>query len=102
MSTEASVGSIMIDCNDIDGMVEFWSDVLGLEVNLGHDHPGVMRARLQEQIERAEKHKQEAAAREEQARREKEAAAEQEAAARKQLEELQQRLSQEAPEQPSS
>lgn len=32
MSTEASVGSIMIDCNDIDTMVQFWSNVLGLEV----------------------------------------------------------------------
>ena len=32
MSTEASVGSIMIDCNDIEAVVEFWSAVLDLEV----------------------------------------------------------------------
>lgn len=32
MSAEASVGAIMIDCNDMDGMVEFWSSLLDLEV----------------------------------------------------------------------
>jgi len=32
MSTKASVGSIMIDCNDLETMVEFWSSLLDLEV----------------------------------------------------------------------
>ncbi|MCP3994774.1 MAG: VOC family protein [bacterium] len=28
---QAIVGTVMIDCNDLDGMVEFWSKLLGLE-----------------------------------------------------------------------
>ena len=31
MSTSAFVGTVMIDCNDIDTMVRFWSEALGLE-----------------------------------------------------------------------
>lgn len=31
MSTSTFVGTIMIDCNDIDSMVRFWSEALGLE-----------------------------------------------------------------------
>ncbi|MDJ0925717.1 MAG: VOC family protein [Acidimicrobiia bacterium] len=31
MSTAAFVGTIMVDCNDIDSMVSFWSRALGLE-----------------------------------------------------------------------
>lgn len=31
MSTNAFVGTVMIDCNDIDGMVKFWCQALGLE-----------------------------------------------------------------------
>lgn len=31
MNTEAFVGTIMIDCNDMDAMVSFWSRALGLE-----------------------------------------------------------------------
>jgi predicted enzyme related to lactoylglutathione lyase len=27
----AIVGTVMIDCNDLDGMAEFWSKLLGLE-----------------------------------------------------------------------
>ena len=27
----AIVGTVMIDCNDLDGMVDFWSKLLGLE-----------------------------------------------------------------------
>jgi catechol 2,3-dioxygenase-like lactoylglutathione lyase family enzyme len=27
----AKVGTIMVDCNDLDVMVEFWGEVLGLE-----------------------------------------------------------------------
>jgi hypothetical protein len=60
----------------------------GLEVNLGHDHPGVVRARLTRQIELAKQRKDDAAAREEQAKQEREAAAEQEAEATKELEEF--------------
>lgn len=30
----AIVGTIMIDCNDIDAMVTFWSEALGLEEKL--------------------------------------------------------------------
>lgn len=32
MSTTAFVGTVMIDCNDIDTMVDFWCKALGLEV----------------------------------------------------------------------
>jgi len=32
MSTEASDGSLMIDCNDLDTMVGFWSSLLDLEI----------------------------------------------------------------------
>jgi catechol 2,3-dioxygenase-like lactoylglutathione lyase family enzyme len=31
MSATASVGTIMVDCNDLDTMVGFWSELLGLE-----------------------------------------------------------------------
>ena len=31
MNTSAFVGTVMIDCNDIDTMVEFWSKALELE-----------------------------------------------------------------------
>ncbi len=31
MSTSAFVGTVMIDCNDLDAMVKFWSEALGLE-----------------------------------------------------------------------
>ena len=31
MTTEASVGTIMIDCNDLDAMSTFWCQALGLE-----------------------------------------------------------------------
>ncbi len=60
----------------------------GLEVNLGHDHPGVVRRRLDRQLELATKRKEEAAAQEEQARQEKEAAAKLEEEARQGLAEL--------------
>lgn len=32
MSDMARVGAVMIDCNDMDGMVDFWGSLLGLEV----------------------------------------------------------------------
>jgi len=31
MSTTAFVGTVMIDCNDIEAMVSFWKEILGLE-----------------------------------------------------------------------
>jgi catechol-2,3-dioxygenase len=31
MSAEAFVGTIMIDCNDLEGMTTFWKEALGLE-----------------------------------------------------------------------
>lgn len=34
MTTTATVGTIMIDCNDIDAMVKFWCEALGLEQKL--------------------------------------------------------------------
>lgn len=71
-----------------EAAMELQESTEGLEVNLGHDHPGVVRARLTRQIELAQQRKEDAAAREEQARQEKEAAAEQEAQARKELEEF--------------
>lgn len=71
-----------------DAAMKLQEGIEGLEVNLGHDHPGVVRARLTRQIELAEQRKEDAAAREEQARQEKEAAAEQETEARKELEEF--------------
>ena len=36
MSAQASVGSIMIDCNDIDAMVTFWKEALELEEKVRH------------------------------------------------------------------
>ncbi len=30
----AIVGTVMIDCNDLDGMVEFWAQALDLEVKV--------------------------------------------------------------------
>ena len=27
----AKVGTVMVDCNDLDAMIEFWSKALGLE-----------------------------------------------------------------------
>lgn len=30
-STAARVGSIMLDCNDLDAMVEFWGSILDIE-----------------------------------------------------------------------
>lgn len=71
-----------------DAAMKLQDAVEGLEVNLGHDHPGVVRARLTRRIELAQQRKEDAAAREEQARQEKEAASEQEAQARKELEEF--------------
>lgn len=32
MSETARVGAVMIDCNDMDAMVDFWADLLGLEI----------------------------------------------------------------------
>jgi catechol 2,3-dioxygenase-like lactoylglutathione lyase family enzyme len=31
MSTAAFVGTVMIDCNDLEAMVSFWKEILGLE-----------------------------------------------------------------------
>jgi catechol 2,3-dioxygenase-like lactoylglutathione lyase family enzyme len=31
VSTAAFVGTVMIDCNDLDSMVTFWKELLGLE-----------------------------------------------------------------------
>lgn len=31
MSVPVSVGAVMVDCNDLEGMVAFWGEVLGLE-----------------------------------------------------------------------
>lgn len=31
MSVTASVGTIMVDCNDLDTMVRFWATLLGLQ-----------------------------------------------------------------------
>ena len=31
MTAQAFVGTIMIDCNDIEAMVTFWKEALGLE-----------------------------------------------------------------------
>ncbi len=28
---KATVGTVMVDCNNLDGMVQFWSQVLGLD-----------------------------------------------------------------------
>ncbi len=34
MSTAAFVGTIMVDCNDLDSMARFWSEALGIEEKL--------------------------------------------------------------------
>lgn len=31
MNEPAQLGTVMVDCNDMDGMVAFWGDLLGLE-----------------------------------------------------------------------
>lgn len=47
MSAEAFVGTIMIDCNDLDGMANFWKEALGLEEKVRY--PGyVWLSRLSE------------------------------------------------------
>ena len=73
------------------------ASVEGLEVNLGWDHPGVRRARLTAELERATKQREDAAAREEAARQEKEDAAKREKRAARGLENLARELRGEPP-----
>lgn len=37
MSVPARVSTVTIDCNDLDGMVTFWGEVLGLEAQGRHE-----------------------------------------------------------------
>ena len=36
MTAEAFVGTIMIDCNDLEAMTTFWKEALGLEEKVGY------------------------------------------------------------------
>ena len=60
----------------------------GLAVHLGEDHPGVVRARLTKELERAAEDKEEAVKREEEARKDKEYAVKRAEEAQKKLDEL--------------